>query len=309
MSSFLTSGVAAGFPKLSSYLKKLSFGFDSEDLQERLQNVERVGREGLSFAYSLGESTYTYSMHELGDDLWAVFVTLRREAMLLGLSGKCGWENEWRRALTYGYWSLVMQMDARLESIERNAISGGENWGAPAIEWFGGIAGDCLALGWNDYARDLASRSRWMESKRGFPDALEGFQRTTQRFVLRLAEGMDGAIGVPEFDAVLATWRSAPAADLAPLLLAMCDRHTHQCKSTDTDMEFDLPFRAFWYDPYEVLAVLRLRASAGVDNPRIDHPLMETALGQLQQSSAAVLDGGLAAAVSRIKDWPSGKGL
>lgn len=139
---------------------------------------------------------------------------------------------------------------------------------------------------------------------RGFPDAAEGFQRATQRFVLRLAEDMDGsaagAIGVREFDALLANWRSASAADLAPLLLEACDRHTHQCESTDSDMEFDLPFRAFWYDPYEILAVLRLRSSAGLDNPALDHPLMNTPLGRLQAPSAPVLDEGLAAAIARV---------
>ena len=108
---------------------------------------------------------------------------------------------------------------------------------------------------------------------RGFPDGPEGYHRATQRFVLRLAEDIDGTaaggMGVPEFDALLANWRSASAVDVGPLLLAACDRHTHQCESTDTDMEFDLPFRAFWYDPYEILAVLRLRASAGLDSPAL----------------------------------------
>jgi hypothetical protein len=297
-------GVAAGFPPLKAYLKKLTFGFDSEDLHERLRNVEQVASSGLGFEYRLGESTYTYSMHDLGDDLWAVFATLRRDAMRLALGGKGDWETEWRRALAYGYWSLVMQMDARRESIERNAASGGENWGAPALEWFGGIGGDCLALGWNDYARDLASRSRWMDKMRGFPDGAEGFQRATQRFVLRLAEDIDGqasgGIGVPEFDALLVNWRSASAADVTSLLLAACDRHTHQCESTDTDMEFDLPFRAFWYDPYEILAVLRMRADAGLDNPMLDHLLMNTPLGRLQTASKPMLDEVLGAAVARV---------
>jgi hypothetical protein len=305
MSSISAGGVAATFPKLSNYLKKLAFGFDSDDVRERLENVDHVARSGLGFEYRLGARTYTYSMHDLGDDLWAVFATLRRDAIRLALGGKDGWESEWRRAVAYGYWSLVMQMDARLATIERNVADGGENWGTPALEWFGGVAGDCLALGWNDYARDLARRSRWMDKMRGFPDGDAGYQRATQRFVLRLAEHgegtADGAIGVPEFDALLANWRSASAAGLAPVLLAACDRHTHQCQSTDTDMEFDLPFEAFWYDPYEILAVLRLRASAGLDNPALDHPLLDTPLGRLQGPSAPALDEVLAAAVARVR--------
>jgi hypothetical protein len=196
-------------------------------------------------------------------------------------------------------------MDARLTQIEKNFANGEWTWGAPALEWFGGIAGDCLALGWTDYARDLASRSHRMDKMRGFPDGAEGFKRATQRFVLRLAESAggtaDGGIGVPEFDALLANWRSASSADMAPLLLAACDRHTHQCESTDTDMEFDLPFRAFWYDPYEILAVLRMRADAGLDNPKLDHPLMNTPLGRLLAPSAPVLDEVLAAAVARVR--------
>ncbi|WP_198115219.1 hypothetical protein [Massilia rhizosphaerae] len=302
MPSPSAAGVAAGFPEPSAYLKKLTFGFNSRILQARLDDIQRVSRVGLGFEYVLDNDTFTYSMHRFGDDLWVVFVTLRREAIRLALGGKDGWEAEWRRAVAYGYWSLAMQMDARRATIERNAADGGENWGAPGLEWFGGVAGDCLALGWTDYARDLARRARWMDSMRGFPDGAQGYQRATQRFVLRLIEDgngtAEGDVGVPEFDTLLANWRSAPAADLAPVLLAACDRHTHQCRSTDTDMEFDLPFEAFWYDPYEILAVLRLRASAGLDNPALGHPLLDTPLGRLQGPSAPVLDEVLAAAVS-----------
>jgi hypothetical protein len=308
MSSISAGGVAAGFPKLGPYLKKLTFGFDSKNVQLRLDLIERLAREGLGFEFARGTHTLAYSMHRFGDDLWALFVSLRRDAMLLALGGQDGWEPGWRRAVTYGYWSLVMQMDARLELIEQNAATGEWTWGAPGLEWFGGVAGDCLALGWTDHARDLARRARWMDRMRGFPDGAEGYHRATQRFVLRLADDVDDAdgaadsgVGVPEFDALLANWRSASAADLAPLLLAACDRHTHQSRSTDTDTEFDLPFRAFWYDPYEILAVLRLRASAGLDNPALDHPLMNTPLGRLLPPSAPVLDEVLAAAVARVR--------
>ena len=48
--------------------------------------------------------------------------------------------------------------------------------------------------------------------------------------------------------------------------------------------------RRYWHDPFEILAVLRVRAIAGLENPALPHRLMETPLGQLPMPSQPYMD-------------------
>jgi hypothetical protein len=85
----------------------------------------------------------------------------------------------------------------------------------------------------------------------------------------------------PEYDAVLAHWRDPEPAELADILLAVCDRHTHECFkwSDKPDKHGDFVNDVYWGWPIEVHMVFRLREGLGLPIPLVDHPLMNTPLG------------------------------
>jgi hypothetical protein len=86
----------------------------------------------------------------------------------------------------------------------------------------------------------------------------------------------------PEYDALLPHWDTDDLPLLTELLLAVCDRHTHEAiysrssaPSKDVDFLSD-PYMAW---PVEVHMLFRLRDSLGLPNPLdLDHPLMKTPL-------------------------------
>jgi hypothetical protein len=107
-------------------------------------------------------------------------------------------------------------------------------------------------------------------------------KNSTQYFLLRLIADSQGkprtGDGEPLFAALLAHWQTPDADALAPLLLAACDRHTHQAAKTDGPLKSQ-----HIYYPFEALAVLRLRLLRGLTNPPLEHPLMSTPLGALPE--------------------------
>jgi hypothetical protein len=79
----------------------------------------------------------------------------------------------------------------------------------------------------------------------------------------------------PIFDALFDLWRSSSTDELAQVCLAACDSHTHRCVSG----EFE---NGNWTRlPIEILLLFKLRQLAGLQNPTLDHPLMNTPLGRL----------------------------
>jgi hypothetical protein len=85
----------------------------------------------------------------------------------------------------------------------------------------------------------------------------------------------------PEYDAVLAHWHDPDPSKLGEILLAVCDRHTHECFkwSDKPDKHGDFVNDVYWGWPIEVHMVFRIREDRGLPIPRVDHPLMQTALG------------------------------
>jgi hypothetical protein len=80
----------------------------------------------------------------------------------------------------------------------------------------------------------------------------------------------------PILDELLKRWRSGDPAPLVDACLAACDLHTWHCND---DFEFN---NAYWTRiPIEVLLVFKLRELIGLENPHIEHPLMNTSLGVL----------------------------
>jgi len=192
------------------------------------------------------------------------------------------WRPAWQRAVAYCYWACQMR-----------TISG-----MGLFHYTVGTVGNCLVLGWHDWALSLAARAK--ESiGRGFYSEVQDKQRT-QFFLLRLIDDWQGnpthkyppaAYDDPLLTALLEQWRTPDPAHVAPLLVAACDRHTHHAKSMSEKTDPDFPDRAWWYDPFEIVSVLYLRNLEGLENPVLEHPLLATQIGVLPAIAPNYSDG------------------
>ena len=103
------------------------------------------------------------------------------------------------------------------------------------------------------------------------------------------------------YKALAAHWRHPDAEALVPLLLAVCDEHTHRTtKGKPFGDEFD--FLGFERTPVEILLVFKLREELGLPNPKLDHPLMNTPLGQLHKEVTLKVDEVMAHAIKRARE-------
>src|SRR5581483_9949146 len=142
-----------------------------------------------------------------------------------------------------------------------------------------------------------------------FADYHERAHLRTQTFVLRLIADWQGwpqhawpkwVFDEPIFNALIEHWRTPDASALQPLLIAACDRHTHESRSGGT-AKHDIEDDAFWYDPFEVLTVTKLRQLQGLENPDVDHLLMSTPLGKLPDPVAPYSDALLEGVLARVR--------
>ena len=176
------------------------------------------------------------------------------------------WLAPLRRAVAYDYWSCRM------------AAHCGGDWNYP-LNNIVGTATDCLVLGWENEASALFEQVRSHFRENRFKNVNDK-KNASQYFLVRLIAASQGlprtGDGEPLFAALLAHWQTRDADALAPLLLALCDRHTHVAATSDGPLHLHDT-----YYPFEVLAVFRLRQLRGLSNPVLDHPLMSTPIGAL----------------------------
>jgi hypothetical protein len=204
------------------------------------------------------------------------------------------WQSVWQRSVAYYYWACHIKTITKLGVWARNVAT---------------IA-NSLILGWHDYALSLSHRTRWAFENQGFSMRRIPHQRT-QYFVLRLINDWQGwgdqnnypkqAFDEPLFNALLERWRSPNLEDISTLLLAACDRHTHESKHFSNKRSPDIASESMWYDPFEIHTVLYLRRLAGLENPALDHPLMATTLGPLPAVAPVYTDALLEAVVARAR--------
>ncbi len=109
----------------------------------------------------------------------------------------------------------------------------------------------------------------------------------------------------PVYEAILSLWRESDPDILRPWLLAACDRHTHQSKPDTETIFFD--FSSLPRTPLEILFLFRLREILGLENPHLEHPLMEAPFDRLPASQSPYIpDGLVVGTLARVrKDWPN----
>jgi hypothetical protein len=89
------------------------------------------------------------------------------------------------------------------------------------------------------------------------------------------------AADIPEYRAVLDCWRDVTTERLTPALLRCCDWHLEQTAQGNDEISYEFEDSYAFAYPIEILAVLRLRELIGLENPKLDHPLMNSPLGVL----------------------------
>lgn len=89
------------------------------------------------------------------------------------------------------------------------------------------------------------------------------------------------ALADPVFTGLFESWRTPDADALVPLCLAACDYHSYRCQQGDKSSFFKFERMTFTRTPNAMLVLFRLRAYLGLENPAIDHPLMNSPSGTL----------------------------
>jgi len=93
------------------------------------------------------------------------------------------------------------------------------------------------------------------------------------------------------FKELLQHWATTDMALITRLTLAACNYHTHRCQPDKNREWYEFAYGGngmLW--PIEINLLFRLREISGLENPIIDHPLMNTTLGKLQAPQACESD-------------------
>ena len=95
---------------------------------------------------------------------------------------------------------------------------------------------------------------------------------------------------VVEYHRLLDLWDSPDLDEVSEAVLQACDFHTYRTRESTMREIFEFASHEYKIYPVEILAVLRLRQMRGLPLPDLDHPLMNTPLGHLQEIPAVAPD-------------------
>lgn len=136
------------------------------------------------------------------------------------------------------------------------------------------------------------------------------------RFVLRLVAQLEGwpepvfpkerfptkTFDVPLNDELRSTWDITDLTRLSGVWLAACDWHTHQSREANNKEYFDFDGLEWACFPVEILMLMRLRERAGLPNPELDHPLMNSPLGKLPPPQPVWSDELMESVLQRVRE-------
>jgi hypothetical protein len=318
-----TSGVYKRFPKLSTHKKSLKENpVDFNNTSELLTRYARG--EDFLFSYMSAEeckksrieyAPSRYNSVNMLLDLERYAIKKMLEALILCYDEADNWITAYKEAVSYNYWSARLGLE--FEEFAYGQFLTGERQQAVSgdLRSRGVTLGLCMSLGWTDYARDLRCRLNSAINRGTLFDGGDNFgRRRTQHFLIRLLNAYDKiedtqgqkslrcAYDVELLNDLIHSWNTPNVNYLHDLLIRACDRHTHQCRQDSFNKKCFYDFKNWpleYYNPFEILAVLRLRLLRNLDNPALNHPLLETPLGQLQPISEPIVDDFLGALLIR----------
>lgn len=129
-------------------------------------------------------------------------------------------------------------------------------------------------------------------------------------FVLRLFADWKGIElqGLPEvarremiLNELLERWREPESTELAASMIAVCDYHTHRCRTNTAKEFYEFDDGLFTHFPVEILMLYRLREYVGLTVPKVDHPLLNTPLGKLPGAMSCEPDALLSQVLDRAR--------
>jgi hypothetical protein len=295
-------GIRPQFPRVKTYIKKFyERDFDPwQHSSKGLLTLERYAKHCLNADSESANDEPRVDFYAALSALGPISRAIRLDALKGAFEDSGDWRTAWQRSVAYEYWSYRIEFPAelrRFEYFQSGAVA--HYHGQMSLEGLGNNIGDCLAMGWHEWSVDLAQRTYRVLDRDGCFDDNDWGRRRTQHFILRLIGDWQGwpkrtgptlAFDEPIFNALVDHWRTPNPEDLAPMLLAASDRHTHQARWNAKTGAYDFSRWDFWYDPIEILAVLRLREMHGLQNPVLDHMVIATPLGNLYASPPLYAD-------------------
>lgn len=312
ISSVQKSGMRPQFPSVRTYLKNFLLGLEDWESRDLIELQKYASGEMIEIRLEAEGQVLVlpFNIGAVASRMSRVSVAYRWMAVQAMLGEHEGATVLWMRSVAYKYWKSRIEIRFHTHALAQ--FKQGERpqkLKMLLLHQFGAVIANCLSLGWTDWAIDLTKKARWGLDNELFNDGDDESHRRTHHFILRLVgrwqdwperEEPSCAFDEPLFNVLLDGWATLSPDEIAPLLIAACDRHTYQARPDSNKACFDMPYSGLEYDPFEVLAVMKLRELHGLPNPVLDHVLMNTPLGRLPSSTAPytdkLLDGVLAQA-------------
>ena len=296
-------GIYRQFPRIPTYLRQYK-PFGPLEENDDLGRLKRYAVEGAGFPYTYYQGATpegSYNAVHAEMDMSRFAAELYRHAIPKALTNEPDWLEAYARATAYDYWAARMNLlrtrdtyaaahiDGRLSEYYERLVPDMLPYLVPAIV-------DCLALGWELWALRLARDVLWAIEKQliGEPE-----RRHAHLCILQMIadwQGWDGpklaraARADPLYELLVAHWAAPSVEDVSRLILAACDRHTHQARPDSSKADYDFPLSGLKYRPYVALTIMKMRELRGLAIPQLDHVLLNTNLGKLTAPLAEYTD-------------------
>jgi hypothetical protein len=303
-----TTGIYKRFPKLSTYVKNINKW--SVDYSQNVLRLEKCSRgEDFQFSHMSREMSEKlnmeynerqYTLYDMGQDLGQYSTRLVLDAYSECFENNKDWENTFRKAITFMYWSTKIEFVLLENSLEEFHSGKRKQKRVCHLRSVGSTIGFCLSLGWLDFALDLRNGINFALKNEVVNDGGDNFgRRRTQHFLIRLINSYDGskdvqrlietkcAYDAPLLNELIENWDMKCNERFEEIIFKLCDRHTHQCRqdSFNGNRYYDFENLSLeYYYPLEVLSIFFLRKTRGLTNPEIDHPIMKSGLENIDQT-------------------------
>lgn len=305
-------GIHNDFPSPREYLQKWHAAVPEPI--GKVENLRRYAEEG-KFALPSDEDGLPKRLFDDSScqgELRRCANDIALRAVTKALSGDPTWHTDWQRAIAY--FQSAFQLEFQFHNWVLRQYEKGLRRQRLAliplddVVW---ITTNSWLLGWKETGFKMLKLAMHGLDRQFFTGRTQGMRRA-HFFCLRLLasylstqEGRQWpsfAFDEPIYETLLAHWSAYDETALEVPLLAACDRHTHQAQPDSASKFHDFRRYPQMYQPFEVLLIFRLRQWEGLALPIVDHPLLSTPLGELQEEVPEYSDALLRAVVARAEE-------